>query len=172
MTCLFIWSGSSYDHSTIQYLHAIMIKDYKADDITVVVHNRKDEQPPPDYKDVIAETQQPPVVLEDSHFKKRQIAKAEYQRGFAENHYITWMVIRCALMGAGIVFSCRKARHIRCHGHGGSCGKYHQDRECRGKAYQDRGGCCVHDRDYSRLSERRCGRRRSYCWCAIAYTIL
>lgn len=83
-------------------------------------------------------------LMENQSHKKTMTTKREYPVGFAENHYVAWNIMRIALMTMGIVLGCRKNANIQCHGHRGTCGKYHQERGCRPRQTTLYGRCGRH----------------------------
>lgn len=80
------------------------------------------------------------VGKEDGDVHQDGSLLADYTKGFPENHHATWTVMRVALMAIGIPIGCRRSRRIRCHGHGGACGHYSQEKPCRPSSV--RSGCC------------------------------
>jgi hypothetical protein len=80
--------------------------------------------------------------IDENDERPLQSSLDDYPKGFPENHFIAWTVMRIALMTVGVPVMCRRSRRIRCHGHGGSCGHYIQDRPC------------------TLRKESKCGRRR------------
>ena len=102
---------------------------------------------------IVAREQLPLNEVKGGDVQQDSSHLSNYTKGFPEDHYLAWSVIRVALMVVGIPIGCRRNRHIICHGHGGSCGRYSQDRPCR---LSSRSGCCKSNR-----RQRHCERRRA-----------